>query len=90
MTIRRDLDLLQSEGKIQRFHGGAVSHAKGAMAWSPVLVGARQTAMNAADKSVLLADSAKFGYHSLAIFAVLDAFDELITDDRPDESEAGV
>ncbi|SFB54230.1 transcriptional regulator, DeoR family [Cohnella sp. OV330] len=68
----------------------AVSGAKGAMAWSPVLVGARQTAMDAAGKSVLLADSTKFGYNSLAIFASLDAFDEIITDSRLDEDAAGV
>ncbi|AJY74472.1 DeoR/GlpR family DNA-binding transcription regulator [Paenibacillus beijingensis] len=68
----------------------AVSHAKGAMAWSPMLVGARQTAMNAAAKSVLLVDAAKFSYNSLAIFASLDSFDEIITDNRLDEYEAGI
>lgn len=68
----------------------AVSHAKGAMAWSPVLVGARQTAMNAAGVNILLADSTKFSYNSLAIFAGLDAFDEIITDDGLDEDELEV
>ncbi|WP_158630193.1 DeoR/GlpR family DNA-binding transcription regulator [Cohnella sp. AR92] len=68
----------------------AVSHAKGAMAWSPVLVGARQTAMNAAGVNILLADSAKFSYNSLAIFASLDAFDEIITDSGLDEDELEV
>lgn len=68
----------------------AVSHAKGAMAWSPVLVGARQTTMSAAGRNVLLADSTKFGYNSLAIFAGLDEFDEIITDARLDEDEADV
>ncbi|MBN2981744.1 MULTISPECIES: DeoR/GlpR family DNA-binding transcription regulator [Cohnella] len=68
----------------------AVSHAKGAMAWSPVLVGARQTTMSAASKSILLADSTKFSYNSLAIFADLDSFDEIITDGRLDEYEAEV
>lgn len=68
----------------------AISHAKGAMAWSPVLVGVRQTTMTAAGKNILLADSAKFSYTSLAIFAELDAFDEIITDDRLDEDEADV
>lgn len=66
----------------------AVSHAKGAMAWSPHLVGVRQTTMEAAAKNVLLADSTKFSYNSLAIFAAIDAFDEIITDDRLDEYEA--
>lgn len=65
-----------------------VSLAKGAMAWSPVIVGAKQVAMNAGSKNVLLADSTKFGYTSLAIFAGLDAFDEVITDDGLDECEA--
>lgn len=64
-----------------------VSLAKGAMAWSPIIVGAKQVAMNAANKNVLLADSSKFGYTSLAIFAGLDAFDEIITDDGLDECE---
>lgn len=68
----------------------AISHAKGAMAWSPVLVGARQTAMNAADKSILLADSTKFSYNSLAIFASLDSFNEIITENGLDEDEADV
>ncbi|MDQ0193591.1 DeoR/GlpR family DNA-binding transcription regulator [Paenibacillus wynnii] len=68
----------------------AVSHAKGAMAWSPVLVGARQTAMNAADKNILLVDSTKFSYNSLAIFASLDSFDEIITENGLDEDEADV
>lgn len=68
----------------------AISHAKGAMAWSPVLVGARQTAMNAADKSILLVDSTKFSYNSLAIFASLDSFDEIITENGLDEDEAEV
>ncbi|WP_373231463.1 DeoR/GlpR family DNA-binding transcription regulator [Cohnella sp.] len=68
----------------------AISHAKGAMAWSPMLVGARQTAMNAADKNVLLVDSTKFSYNSLAIFASLDSFDEIITENRLDEDEADV
>lgn len=68
----------------------AVSHAKGAMAWSPVLVGVRQTTMAAAGKNILLADSAKFSYSSLAIFAGLDEFDEIITDGRLDEDEADV
>lgn len=68
----------------------AVSHAKGAMAWSPVLVGARQTTMSAASRNVLLADSTKFGYNSLAIFASLDEFDEIITDASLDEDEADV
>ncbi|MHA6532096.1 DeoR/GlpR family DNA-binding transcription regulator [Paenibacillus sp. BAC0078] len=68
----------------------AISHAKGAMAWSPVLVGARQTAMNAADKNILLVDSTKFSYSSLAIFSSLDAFDEIITEDGLDEDEADV
>ncbi|MBB6635793.1 DeoR/GlpR family DNA-binding transcription regulator [Cohnella thailandensis] len=68
----------------------AVSHAKGAMAWSPVLVGARQTAMNAAGVNILLADSTKFSYNSLAIFASLDSFDEIITDDGLDEDELEV
>ncbi|MBB3111622.1 DeoR family transcriptional regulator of aga operon [Paenibacillus phyllosphaerae] len=66
----------------------AVSQAKGAMAWSPNLVGARQTSMEAAGKSILLADSTKFSYNSLAIFAGVDAFDEIITDSRLDEYEA--
>ncbi|MNM04679.1 Glucitol operon repressor [compost metagenome] len=68
----------------------AVSHAKGAMAWSPVLVGARQSAMDAAGKSILLADSTKFSYNSLAIIASLDKFDEIVTDSRLDEDEAAV
>jgi DeoR family transcriptional regulator of aga operon len=68
----------------------AISHAKGAMAWSPVLVGARQTAMNAADKNILLVDSTKFSYNSLAIFASLDSFDEIITENGLDEDEAEV
>lgn len=68
----------------------AVSHAKGAMAWSPVLVGARQTAMNAADKNILLVDSTKFSYNSLAIFASLDSFDEIITENGLDKDEADV
>lgn len=68
----------------------AISHAKGAMAWSPVLVGARQTAMNAADKNILLVDSTKFSYNSLAIFASLDSFDEIITENGLDEDEADV
>ncbi|MGN7454171.1 DeoR/GlpR family DNA-binding transcription regulator [Paenibacillus pasadenensis] len=66
----------------------AVSHAKGAMAWSPVLVGPREAAMNAAAKSYLLADADKFSYSSLAIFAPADGFDEIITDDRLNEAEA--
>ncbi|MRN55059.1 DeoR/GlpR family DNA-binding transcription regulator [Paenibacillus monticola] len=68
----------------------AISHAKGAMAWSPVLVGARQSAMNAADKNILLVDSTKFSYNSLAIFASLDSFDEIITESGLDEDEADV
>lgn len=68
----------------------AISHAKGAMAWSPVLVGARQSAMNAADKNILLVDSTKFSYNSLAIFASLDSFDEIITESGLDEDEAEV
>lgn len=68
----------------------AVSHAKGAMAWSPVLVGVRQATMAAAGKNILLADSAKFSYTSFAIFAGLDEFDEIVTDDRLDEDEAEV
>jgi DeoR/GlpR family transcriptional regulator of sugar metabolism len=68
----------------------AISHAKGAMAWSPVLVGARQTTMSAAGQNILLVDSTKFRYNSLAIFAGLDEFDEIVTDDRLDEDEADV
>lgn len=68
----------------------AISHAKGAMAWSPVLVGARQSAMNAADKSILLVDSTKFSYNSLAIFASLESFDDIITESGLDEDEADV
>lgn len=68
----------------------AISHAKGAMAWSPVLVGARQSAMNAADKSILLVDSTKFSYNSFAIFASLDSFEEIITESGLDNSEADV
>ncbi len=68
----------------------AISHAKGAMAWSPMLVGARQQAMNAAGKSILLADSTKFSYTSLAVFASLDDFDEIITDYRLDKCEAAI
>jgi DeoR family transcriptional regulator of aga operon len=66
----------------------AVSLTKGAMAWSPHLVGARQTTMDAAGKTVLLADSTKFSYNSLAIFAGIDAFDEIITDGRLEAYEA--
>ncbi|MCI3921095.1 DeoR/GlpR family DNA-binding transcription regulator [Paenibacillus sp. TRM 82003] len=66
----------------------AISLAKGAMAWSPHLVGVRQTTMDAAGKSVLLADSTKFGYNSFAIFAAVEAFDDIITDGRLDECEA--
>ncbi|QAY66449.1 DeoR/GlpR family DNA-binding transcription regulator [Paenibacillus protaetiae] len=65
----------------------AVSLVKGAMAWSPVIVGAKQAAMSAAGKNILLADSTKFGYHSFAIFSALDQFDSVITDDRLDEFE---
>lgn len=68
----------------------AISHAKGAMAWSPVLVGARQSAMNAADHNILLVDSTKFSYNSFAIFASLDAFGEIITDNGLDDHEANV
>lgn len=68
----------------------AISHAKGAMAWSPVLVGARQSAMNAADNNILLVDSTKFSYNSFAIFASLDAFGEIITDNGLDDNEAEV
>jgi DeoR family transcriptional regulator of aga operon len=60
---------------------------KGAMAWSPVLVGARQSSMKAANESILLADASKFSYTSFAIFSELNAFDEIITDDRLDEHE---
>ncbi|WP_168118609.1 DeoR/GlpR family DNA-binding transcription regulator [Paenibacillus sp. HB172176] len=65
----------------------AVSHDKGAMAWSPVLVGARQNSMKAANTRILLADATKFSYTSLAIFSDLEAFDEIITDDRMDPRE---
>lgn len=68
----------------------AVSRDKGAMAWSPVLVGARQKTMKSAAANILLADSTKFSYTSLAIFAELEAFDEIITDDGLDEYEAAV
>jgi DeoR/GlpR family transcriptional regulator of sugar metabolism len=68
----------------------AVSHVKGAMAWSPVLVGARQAVMNSAIKNILLADSSKFSYTSFAVFAELDAFDEIITDHKLDEYEAAI
>ncbi|GMK43696.1 DeoR family transcriptional regulator [Paenibacillus glycanilyticus] len=66
----------------------AVSLTKGAMAWSPNLVGVRQITMETAGKTILLADSTKFSYNSLAIFASLDEFDEIITDSRLDEYEA--
>ncbi|MNY79018.1 DNA-binding transcriptional repressor SrlR [compost metagenome] len=46
--------------------------------------------MDAAGKSILLADSTKFSYNSLAIFAKLDKFDEILTDSRLDEDEAAV
>lgn len=65
----------------------AISHVKGAMAWSPVLVGARQSVMNSASQNLLLADSSKFSYTSFAIFASLDSFDEIITDSKLDEYE---
>lgn len=68
----------------------AVSHEKGAMAWSPVLVGARQMSMKAANTRILLADASKFSYTSLAIFSGLEAFDEIITDDRLDEHEISI
>jgi DeoR family transcriptional regulator of aga operon len=68
----------------------AISHAKGAMAWSPVLVGARQSAMKAADQNILLVDSTKFSYNSFAIFASLDAFGEIITDSGLDDHEASM
>ncbi|MBD2868666.1 DeoR/GlpR family DNA-binding transcription regulator [Paenibacillus arenilitoris] len=68
----------------------AVSCEKGAMAWSPVLVGARQSSMKAANTRILLADATKFSYTSFAIFSDLGAFDEIITDDRLDEREVGV
>ena len=68
----------------------AISHVKGAMAWSPVLVGARQSAMNAADKNILLVDSTKFSYNSFAIFASLDSFEEIITESGLDDNEANV
>ncbi|MDQ6423210.1 DeoR/GlpR family DNA-binding transcription regulator [Paenibacillus sp. LHD-117] len=68
----------------------AVSYDKGAMAWSPVLVGARQSSMKAANTRILLADASKFSYTSLAIFSDLEAFDEIITDDRLDEHEIGI
>ncbi|MNH43095.1 DNA-binding transcriptional repressor SrlR [compost metagenome] len=60
------------------------------MAWSPVLVGARQSAMNAADKNILLVDSTKFSYNSFAIFASLDSFEEIITESGLDDNEANV
>lgn len=66
----------------------AISHVKGAMAWSPVLVGARQSVMNSASRNLLLADSSKFSYTSFAVFASLDSFDEIITDSKLDEYEA--
>lgn len=68
----------------------AISHVKGVMAWSPVLVGARQSVMNAASKNILLADSSKFSYTSFAVFANLDSFDEIITDSKLDECEVNI
>ncbi|MFD1953481.1 DeoR/GlpR family DNA-binding transcription regulator [Paenibacillus thailandensis] len=77
--VTADITFMSCEG---------VSLAKGAMAWSPVIVGAKQVAMKAGGKNVLLADSSKFGYTSLAIFAGLDAFDEINTDGALGECEA--